>query len=365
MSSETKHDSGCKIAIIGGGIIGCSIAYYITRHPSFSSSGSSVAIFESHSVAAGASGKAGGLVATWAFPRALAAVSFAEHLRLAEEHNGSSKWGWRYTNCGQWEGRGADKEDADAEGVPLSKSNVVLLPKDLDWIQADLTSFYTTISSEGDSAQVHPRQFTLSMSELAQEGGAKLITGDVTKINISSGGSRSVEGITFLDSSGVENVYSATHVVHAADPWSPKLIPSLPIYGTRAHSIVIRPPRELSAYALFTEIAMPSSSSGPSAVVQPEIYTRPNNEVYVAAAGDEEALPPSVGEVKVEDRLCDELFEQAAAISPDLRRGEIIAKQACYRPNVNFRGSPILGEVKDVKGLIVASGHTCWVCLIL
>jgi len=55
------------IVIIGGGIIGCSTAYYLSRHPSFSPSSSSIKVVEASKdgPAQGASGKAGGLVAKW------------------------------------------------------------------------------------------------------------------------------------------------------------------------------------------------------------------------------------------------------------------------------------------------------------
>lgn len=68
-----------NIVIIGGGIIGCTTAYYITRHPSFSPA-ITVTVIEAsaHGAAQGASGKAGGLVAKWAYPRELVDVSFSE-----------------------------------------------------------------------------------------------------------------------------------------------------------------------------------------------------------------------------------------------------------------------------------------------
>jgi glycine/D-amino acid oxidase-like deaminating enzyme len=54
------------IVIVGGGIIGCTTAYYLTRHPAFSPS-TVVTILEASKVgvAQGASGKAGGLVAKY------------------------------------------------------------------------------------------------------------------------------------------------------------------------------------------------------------------------------------------------------------------------------------------------------------
>ena len=88
-----------NIVVIGGGIIGCTSAYYISYHPSFSSSTTSLTILEASSIAGGASGKAGGLVAKWAYPRELVDVTFKEHERLAQKHAGAERWGWRYTNC--------------------------------------------------------------------------------------------------------------------------------------------------------------------------------------------------------------------------------------------------------------------------
>lgn len=37
----------------------------------------------------------------------------------------------------------------------------------------------------------------------------------------------------------------------------------------------------------------------------------------------------------------------------------MLAKQACYLPLVSSGGGPIIGET-GIKGLILASGHTCW-----
>ena len=52
-----------------------------------------------------------------------------------------------------------------------------------------------------------------------------------------------------------------------------------------------------------------------------------------------------------------------ASISSVLSQGEITARQACYLPTPTSgpSGCPIIGEVEGVKGLVVATGHTCWV----
>ncbi|CAL3966712.1 unnamed protein product, partial [Diplocarpon coronariae] len=43
-----------------GGIIGCTTAYFLTRHPSFNPSLHKIVILEATAIASGASGKAGG-----------------------------------------------------------------------------------------------------------------------------------------------------------------------------------------------------------------------------------------------------------------------------------------------------------------
>jgi glycine/D-amino acid oxidase-like deaminating enzyme len=56
---------------------------------------------EASSIAAGASGKAGGLLALWAYPHCLVDLSYNLHEKLATEHGGYERWGYRrLTGCG-------------------------------------------------------------------------------------------------------------------------------------------------------------------------------------------------------------------------------------------------------------------------
>ena len=369
-----------SIVIIGGGIIGCTTAYYITRHPRFEAGLTSVVVLEASSVAGGASGKAGGLVAKWAYPKELVDITFAEHEKLAKEHDGATRWGFRYTGCGQWTGRGEDLKDVGemTAKVSLEKKDGLIsgaksatrdteMPADLDWVKEELTDAYEPMAGDGETAQVHPYQFTTSMCELAQDMGAELVIGKATAIEYSGPrDERAVSGVSYVDEAGEKTTIPATTVIVSAGPWTSTLVPSAPISGTRAHSITIRPTRPVSAYALFTEISLPRASFQ-STFGSPEIYARPNNEVYACSPGDGEPLPASTKDVKVDKQVCETLFKEVSAISPELRGGEVTVNQACYLPNVNSgpRGCPIVGKVDDVEGLIIAAGHTCWVRLII
>ncbi|EED81355.1 predicted protein [Postia placenta Mad-698-R] len=156
----------------------------------------------------------------------------------------------------------------------------------------------------------------------------------------------------------------ATHVVLAAGAWSPHILPALPITGTRAHSITIRP-RDgvaIAPYVLFTEIQFPSAAAGALQQVSPEIYARPDNEVYCCGPGDNSRVPETVDDVEVDQSACESIREHVASISAELRDGAVDKRQACFLPVVSTGGGPIVGEATSIaKGLVIATGHTCWV----
>lgn len=78
--------------IIGSGIIGLSTAYYLSKRQP----GSSIHLVDSSpELFASASGYAGGFLAKDWFPPVvmpLAELSYKEHVKLAEEHNGRERW---------------------------------------------------------------------------------------------------------------------------------------------------------------------------------------------------------------------------------------------------------------------------------
>ncbi|KAI1633696.1 FAD dependent oxidoreductase [Biscogniauxia mediterranea] len=420
------------ITIVGGGIIGCSVAYFLTRHPSYSPSTHRITLLEASStnaggrtpdsiqdpatladpatasprnpahdgIAGGASGKAGGLLALWAFPQNIVPLSFRLHDELAKEHGGDKRWGYRRCWASQVEckarippgfGGNTDVDPAIAAEGPSSKGlhkdhkkdTKVLkklgAPEDLDWLDTEVSLIaYEGMGTPENTAQVHPELFTRSMAQLAEDKGVKIITGArVTAINKSADGTR-VESVTY-EKDGTEQTHPTSDCVVAAGPWTRRLLPSVPVTSARAHSIVIKPPRPLSAYALFTAIALPAGFPTPTPqtstsssragkppaplrgplIVEPEIYARPDGTAYACGPTDTTApLPPSNADVEVDAARCDDIAYQVAAISDELGRdGQVIARQACYLP----QGGPYIGELGgETRGILVAAGHTCW-----
>ena len=388
MSSKKSSRPPKKIVIVGGGIIGCTTAYYLSHHPSFRSGVDEITILEASrvGVAQGASGKAGGLVAKWAYPRELVDISFPEHVRLAELHNGAERWGWRYVNCGNWEGRGEDNPSSTDSGTGIGsdgddkmsfeKTAGVAdpdterrkgkgLPENLRWVKESLTDSYSSMSGDSDTAQVYPYLFTTSMLELAQSKGVKLRLGAIA--GPIAFDEENVTGVFYQSLTAPMEFAPATHTILCAGPWTPNILPSVPVKALCAHSIVIQPKPDvqISPYFLFTKIKIPSGIDGGTA--SPAIYTWPNNEVYACGPGEKSSLPYFVDDIKVDDTKCDAVFQQVSSISPELRDGTVVKKQACFLPTVKKGrlGGPIVGPApRMAKGYYIATGHTCWVSII-
>lgn len=300
-------------------------------------------------------------------------LSFALHAELAKEHDGRSRWGYRETNCGQVvvKGRAMTEKTEKKEGgeslqkrstAAISKLKSAKIPQDLDWIEPNLLRAYESMSGPGETAQVHPYLFTTSMAKLAQEKGAEIILGQVTNI---SRPNDEVESVTYTDkASGESHTIPATDVIVAAGPWTQAVLPEAPISGMRAHSVVIRPTRPVSAYALFTNIEIPANfnpakKSRPT-VAAPEIYARPDDTVYACGDGDKEVpLPKTSADIEIDPERIQDIIDQVGSVSDALRDGQITARQACYLPNCTGSGGPLIGLTHD-KGLYLASGHTCW-----
>ncbi|KAK2757767.1 putative FAD dependent oxidoreductase [Colletotrichum kahawae] len=385
-----------NIVIVGGGIIGSTTAYFLTRHPKYNPALHRITILEASSVAAGASGKAGGLLALWAYPSCLVPLSYRLHRELAEEHGGEKRWGYRRVQCGSFEARISEtKLEKIRQATAAAKSGVLapgandgehekgweklpkqdekaealleepVLPRDLDWIDREAVTSYAEMGSPGatETAQVHPFHLTTSIAALAQEKGVEVRTmAQMKKIHSSEGGG-GLHSVEYLDreSGETKTIENVTDVVVSAGPWTGRLVPGCKVTGLRAHSVVYD--ADVSPYAVFTSIELPAdfvpehrASKGQKRrhkrVVDPEIYARPFGE-----PDKNVPLPDTADKVQVDEANCDDIISYIATFSPALGAAPIKAKQACYLPQVDY--GPLVGPT-SVPGIWVASGHTCW-----
>jgi glycine/D-amino acid oxidase-like deaminating enzyme len=120
----------------------------------------------------------------------------------------------------------------------------------------------------------------------------------------------------------------------------------------------------VSAYCLFTQIDLPKDFKegfkSKAKFVDPEIYARPNNELYACGEGDHLVpLPESTADVQVDDSRCQDIIDYCSSFSDEMRDGEVLVRQACYLPLVETGGGPLVGPTNK-KGVWIATGHTCW-----
>lgn len=244
-----------EIAIIGGGIIGCATAFYLTTHPDFDPSKHHITIFESNDIACGASGKAGGLLASWAFPSQIGPLSFSLHRELARKYDGEKNWDYRFLNTVSLEAdirnesiasnynvnnglstpphghdsldegynlkvprpkknnnlnpmfdleSNSEEEDTNEEidGYETETSselyNAPSLPSDLSWIKRHLVQNWSSLGGTDSTAQLHPYKFTrFILGEAMKSGAVDLVFAKVTNIKLDEDNSEA-KGLTYV-----------------------------------------------------------------------------------------------------------------------------------------------------------------------
>ena len=351
---------------IGGGVVGACIAYYLVQHPRYDPKSHKVSILEASSIGGGASGKAGGIIATWADPACIAPLSYRLHCELSKRHNGVDAWGFRNVHCADVDAMGEAVGHAMPEASPahfhshtVSKPSNKQHPPELDWITPESITSYTELGHPANTAQVHPHLFTTGIVRLAQDKGVRLILGSAIRVNYGDNGS-CAKSVTYRSRETLElsDIY-ASDIVIAAGPWTTKLLPDAPLTESRNHSIVVRPQKPVSAYVLFPEL----NPKIPQKRIPPEIYSRPDGTIYSCGPSDTDVpLPASTDLVDYDRKVCDRIQQDVGSISQAFREGEVITRQACYRPFVVGRAreiGPLVGPT-GVESLWLASGHDSW-----
>lgn len=392
--------------ILGGGIIGASIAYYLSaQNPK-----EEIHIVESSSqLFSAASGYAAGFLAKdWFAPSLapLAALSFDLHDELAVQNGGERKWGYMkgaafsLDVASSSKKRGARGDDwlrhgtSRAETAAGSVDGAGYEPP--AWLTKQKGRSVEKISSGDDTvAQVDPLRLSQYLMDTSISRGVKLHHPAKAVSLVTDQEASTITGVKILNfSTKTESTLPCTKLIVAAGPWTPgvfkELFPSskasLPISPLAGYSLVFRSPRYTLAHeretyqgrshAVFT--THPSSCG-----FSPEIFSREGGEIYIAGLNSTEIpLPPRAEDthklidpaeqaklrdvtVRLMGKLADgheESTDEAANVD-DL---ETLREGLCFRP-VSSRGVPIVSKVTDellgggIKGdVFVASGHGPW-----
>eukprot|EP00304_Pavlova_gyrans_P012076 CAMPEP_0206047442 /NCGR_PEP_ID=MMETSP1466-20131121/21274_1 /ASSEMBLY_ACC=CAM_ASM_001126 /TAXON_ID=44452 /ORGANISM="Pavlova gyrans, Strain CCMP608" /LENGTH=360 /DNA_ID=CAMNT_0053422457 /DNA_START=1 /DNA_END=1083 /DNA_ORIENTATION=+ len=326
MSAAAGASAPPRVLICGGGIIGASTAYYLSKR------GCKPIIVERCEIAAAASGKAGGFLAKdWndgSPVGPLTRASYDLHKELAEEF-GADTIDYRTLSCIAV----AVAERPAGSATPKKLQGV-------DW--ADLGARGSRpMGDESTIAQVHPHKLTSALARAVRDAGGEVRIGTVQEIE--PGGTPRVR----VDGAWMD----ADAVIVAMGPWTNHVAGSLglpPVLGQKYHSVLMQAERTLDQAVFF-------QGKG-----DPEVYPRPRGEVYVTGFPDAPGLVKEMpGAVEVRAEVANRLESVGRELSTELRDAPRTKAQSCHLP-ICSDGMPVIGPLPKAPGVFVATGHSCW-----
>ncbi|GAB2231748.1 hypothetical protein Drorol1_Dr00010760 [Drosera rotundifolia] len=343
-----------RVIVCGGGVIGVCTAYYLSK-----SGAAAVTLIEQSSIACAASGKAGGFLALdWCDGgplSSLARSSFNLHRQLSDDLDGPISYGYRPLNALSLTIRDSDHGPSRSTGPGGFGPG----PDVPGWVNGPVRDV-KSIGSAQTTAQVDPFMFTgRVLRDGVEKYGVEVVKGRVVSVGTAREGHVGV----VLEGGGV---VEGDAIVLALGPWAGKLgvLGSvMRVYGMKAHSVVLRPKEVgkggggITPHALFLSYVEERGGKA----TDPEVYPRPNGEVYICGATAECEVPDDPEQVTPNPDSIKMIKKVAGKVSSHLAEGEAEVKveQACILPYTDD-GIPAIGELPGIKGCYVATGHSCW-----
>lgn len=331
-------------AIIGGGVIGCSIAWRLAQ------TGQRVVVIERGAIGQEASWAAGGMLAPLAeADRAdaffdLCVASRALYAEFAHELRTASGIDIEYRTEGTLYLALTDEDEAELEhrwqwqhtaGLNVKKLNAACVSK----LEPLVTDKLRWALKFPDDHQVNNRRLVKALYAAAQSAGAQFWTHDEAGeiLTESNAGKRHIVAVRTA-----QNVAIAPTVILTAGCWSGKL--------AFASSPNLLPTSPIRGQMLALEMPVPA--------LRHVIYSRrgyivPRAGGYVIAGSTTE----NVGyDKRVTAHGLTTIIQNACEISPALQAQAITETWAGLRPR-GLDDKPILGADPDVQGLIYATAH--------
>lgn len=331
-----------RVAIIGGGIIGCTAAALLAE------AGAEATLIEATAIGAGASGRNSGTIQHPFDP-----VLLPLHLETVEAYHAAASADPEFRFPIQPVGILLLTDDlaAGAErAAELAAAFPDLAPEVLD---AAATARAEPTLAPGWAAvriatgyPVVPEAATHAMAARAVRGGATIRIGRAGQPWIENG---RVRGVAFED--GERS--AADGVLVAGGPWTPDVLemdPAWPpvarTWGVTIQVAMADPPRHVLEEGVVHTINIPSGHAG-------SLFS------LVAADGLATLGSTFLTEQPDPDELAPILLERGAAFVPALADAEIQAVRICARPQ-SADGRPFIGPVPEADGLWVCAGHGPW-----
>ena len=392
--------------ILGGGIIGLGIAYYLSleRPPSDPAHQPITIVDSSPELLLSASGFAGGFLAEdWFSPQSasLGALSFKLHRELANQHGGHKRWGYAGThtyslsisNTGvakrpknnpnqDWLSSGTSRANVAPDSSSSTSTDEPLNP---DGTPRCFTTqpggTLSTLSTPESTAQIEPRELcSFLLSECESRGVRVLLSAHARSISVDTTNTLRGVDLTLTQPTGQDTHIPCTKLILAAGAWTPTLFQTLfptshlriPIHPLAGYSLLASSPRYTAPFPLNTSAAQGQhmcyavySGPGPHWPYAPEAFARlgarGRPEIWIGGLNDPElALPATAQEVAAlrDPEAVGELrrgFVQMcgrATVSGQEGEGvneddlHTLREGLCFRP-VSDTGVPVIGRLRE------------------
>jgi len=341
MASAAPTEEREEVVVVGGGVIGASIAYHLTQR------GLKPLILERTAVGCAASGKAGGFLARgWGDggpTEALHRLGFDLHERLA-------------TTLGLRSFRRIPTLQVRTRPGGSAKATRMV-----PWLDGSEVASSSLMDS--DTAQVTPMELTTALVDAAVAAGARVRIGTVG--GVQRGADGAVQSV-LVDGAPLP----CKKVIFAMGPWSVLagdwLGVQVPLEGIRSASVIYR--GDAVQAALAADPAALFCGEDARHGTHLEVYPRNNGELYVCGIGGSDyvrgaRLRPG-GDTESQEKVHADPGRVAAARAAmagmtSLAAGEPAVAQACMRPCAPD-ALPIMGAVPGCPNAFLAAGHNCW-----
>ena len=337
------------VVVIGAGVVGCSVAYYLARE------GINVTILERDAIGSGASAHATGSLSLLGAEFSpgpsfqIARASSSEFQQIVPELESATGMNLLYQR------RPSLRLALDYEEAGLIKSSMVWQQPHvkMHWIDArEVHSIEPRLSPsiigavyEDESAQVDSYRLNLALGRGAELMGANILYREVTGL-VTSG--PTISGVKTAS----EDIPCGTVVV-AAGTWSRAFTPWL------GFPVPVRPMKGERLLLNYPGEPLPVLISSPK---RGHMISRTDGFTSVGSTGGRDYDQKELFWGEEFDRQPTEsarleLLQRAIDVFPDLERAELVQQLAGSRP-LSPDSKPIIGPVPGREGVLLATGHT-------
>jgi glycine/D-amino acid oxidase-like deaminating enzyme len=345
------REGSFRVAVIGGGIVGCAAAAYLAER------GASVSLFERATIGAGASGRNLGAI-QHPFDAALASLHH-ETLDLYRSLS-ADDLGFALPPVPA----GLLLLNRDAEAVRRQAERMALALPELRPTFVEDARAEEPAVAPGIAAcrletayPVPPRSATAAFASLARRRGADLRIGVHAEPWLDH--ERAV-GVVLEDGSRA----ATDTVLVAAGPWTPQLVDPTghwePIRATWGVTVQLRLPDAPRHVVEEDEVDAVNRPAAATARAAASNAAEPPSLFSLASAHGVSSLGSTFLPIEPDPVPVAALhLHRAAAFLPSISSAEVMEHRICARPQ-SVDGRPFIGPVSGVEGLFVCAGHGPW-----